>query len=150
LPEKATRGFSKRAWAEGTNGRARLRQTFDQEIAMLKKLLMPAALLLGLTVPASAFAAYVCQTEYFPGSIARIKLVTTGTANCGGATTTYWICEPTNTSTTCGTLRYTVPELLSLQSSLVSAAKTQQVIFPSLTTCTGGTGNCLYSVAFKQ
>jgi hypothetical protein len=117
---------------------------------MLKHLLKPAALLLALAAPSSAFASYVCQTEYFPGSIARIKLVTTASANCGGATTTYWLCEPTNTSTTCGVLRYTVPELLNLQSSLVSAAKTQQVIFPSVTTCTGGTGNCLYTVAFKQ
>lgn len=118
---------------------------------MLKKLLLPAALLLGLAAPTSAFASYVCQTEYFPGQLARIKLVTTETANCGGATKTYWICEPTSTSTTCGILRYSVPELLNLQSGLLGAADTQQAIFPSTTTCTGSTATtCLYTVAFKQ
>jgi hypothetical protein len=118
---------------------------------MLKKLLMPGGLLVGLAAPTSGGAWYVCQTEYFPGSIARIKLVTTETANCGGATKTYWICEPTNTSTSCGILRYSVPELLNLQSSLVGAADTQQAIFPSLTTCTNSSATtCLYSVAFKQ
>jgi hypothetical protein len=120
------------------------------EIAMLKKLLMPAALFLALAAPTSAFASYVCQTEYFPGSNARIKLVTTDTASCGGTTKTYWICEPTSTSTSCGVLRYSVTELLNLQSSLVSAADSQQYIAPSTTSCTGGGTGCLYSVAFKQ
>ena len=38
---------------------------------MLKRLLLPAALLLALLAPASALAALVCQADYFPGSIAH-------------------------------------------------------------------------------
>jgi hypothetical protein len=118
---------------------------------MLKKLLIPAALLFAVLAPLTAKADYVCQAEYYPGSNARIKLVATSAANCTGTTRTFWVCEPTNTGTFCGVLRYSVPELLNLQSSLVSAADTQQYIAPSLTTCTGGASTtCLYSVAFKQ
>jgi hypothetical protein len=116
---------------------------------MLKRLLLPAALLLALLAPASAFAALVCQADYFPGSIARIKLVTSSATNCTGTLTTYWICEPTNTSTTCSTVRYTVPELLNLQTNLASAAKTQQGIAVGTTTCTGGAAGCLYYVSFR-
>jgi hypothetical protein len=118
---------------------------------MLKKLLIPAALLFAVLAPLTAKADYVCQTEYFPGQNPTVKLLTTLSPNCGGATKTYWICEPTKVSTSCGTFRYSIPELLSLQSSLVSAAKTQQVINTSTTTCSGtSTGGCLYSVVFKQ
>jgi hypothetical protein len=120
-------------------------------MAMLKKLLLPATLLLALLVPAAASAAYVCQTQYYPGANARIKLVTTDSSNCTGATTTYWICEPTSTSTSCATARYSVAELLSLEDNLVSAADTQQYVAPSHTNCTNSTAtNCLYSIAFKQ
>lgn len=116
---------------------------------MLKKLLLPGALLLGLLAPTSAFANYVCQTEYYPGQFPKIKLVLTTGASCTGSTFTYWVCDPTAAaSTTCGFLRYTVPELLNLQSSLVSAAKTQQFVQQSTTTCSGA--SCFYSIAFKQ
>ena len=116
---------------------------------MIKKLLLPSALLLALVVPGTAFGSFVCQTEYFPGSIARIKLVVTPNASCSGATSTYWICEPTNSSTSCGILRYSVDELLSLQRSLASAADSQQSIAISTTNCTGGGTGCLYSVGFR-
>jgi hypothetical protein len=54
------------------------------------------------------------------------------------------------TSTSCGGLRYTQTELLSLQSNLVSAADTQQVVFPSVTPCVGAEANyCFYSLAFR-
>jgi hypothetical protein len=120
---------------------------------MLKKLLVPAALLFAVLVPAAAKADYVCETQYYPGSIARIKLMLTASANCTGATKTLWVCEPTNPSTSCGVLRYSVPELLNLQSNLVSAADTQQVVLASWTTCTGApanTANCLNTVTFRQ
>jgi hypothetical protein len=118
---------------------------------MLKKLLIPAALLFAVLAPAAAKADYVCETQYYPGSIARIRVLATSAANCTGTTRTFWICEPTNTSTSCGVLRYSVPELLNLQSNLVSAADTQQVVFPSLTTCSGTTSTtCLYTLAFRQ
>ena len=116
---------------------------------MLKKTILSVGLSLAVLAPASAFAAYVCQTEYFP-SPGRIKLVTTASAACTGATTTYWICESTNTSSSCGILRYTVPELIGLQTSLADAAGTQKPIAVSSTTCTGSSATtCLYSVAFK-
>ena len=118
---------------------------------MSKKILRPilaAALSLAAFAPASAFAAYVCQAEYFP-SPGRIKLITTPSASCSGATTTFWICESTNTSTSCGIFRYTVPELVGLQEALASAAGTQKPILTSTTNCTGGGTGCLYSVAFR-
>lgn len=117
---------------------------------MFKKLLLPGALLLALLAPLTASAAYVCQTEYYPGSMSRIKLLTTTGANCTGTTTTYWICPSTMSSTSCGSLRYTQTELLSLQSNLVSAADTQQVVLPSVTPCVGAeTSYCFYSLAFR-
>jgi hypothetical protein len=117
---------------------------------MLKKLLLSAGLLLALIVPTRAFASYVCQTQYYPGANARIKLTITPSASCSGSTTTYWICEPTSTSSSCGVFRYTVDELLSLESSLTHAADTQQAIAVSTTTCSGGGSGCLYSVSFYQ
>lgn len=115
---------------------------------MFKKVLLAAGLSLAILAPSSAFAAYVCQAEYFP-SPGRIKLITTPTASCSGATSTYWICETTNTSTSCGIFRYQVPELVGLQSSLASAAASQKPITVSTTSCTGGGSGCLYSVGFK-
>jgi hypothetical protein len=116
---------------------------------MFKKVLLSFALLLALMAPTRAFAAFVCQTDYFPGSNARIKLTLTPNASCSGTTTTYWICEPTSASTSCGIFRYSVPELLNLQSSLVHAADTQQSVAPATTNCTGGGTGCLYYVSFR-
>ena len=71
-------------------------------------------------------------------------------SSCRGATKTSWICEPNNTSAVCGAFRYSVPELLNLQSSLVQAAQVQKPVVLSWTTCTGGaTEDCLYTVAFR-
>jgi hypothetical protein len=115
---------------------------------MIKKILLSAGLSLAILAPSSAFAAFVCQAEYFP-SPGRIKLITTASASCSGATTTYWICETTGTSSGCGIFRYQVEELVGLQSSLASAAASQKPIAVSTTSCTGGGSGCLYSVAFK-
>ena len=118
---------------------------------MLKKLLLSAGLLLVLVVPTRAFASYVCRTQYYPGANARIKLTITPSASCSGTTATYWICEPTSTSTSCGIFRYTVDELLSLENSLTQAADTQQIVFVSLTNCSNSSAiECLYSVTFGQ
>jgi hypothetical protein len=113
---------------------------------MLKRLLLPSALLLAMLAPASAFASFVCRAEYFPG-IPRIKLITTESTNCVGTTKTWWVCDPTSTSTACGSLRYTPAELLNLQSSLASAGKTQQSVLVSTIAC--GTSTCFYSAAFS-
>ena len=116
---------------------------------MLKKLILSATLLLGILAPAAASASYVCSSEYFGGT-PRVKLVLTTSPSCAGTTTTYWICDPSLSSTGCGLLRYSKDEILSLQSSLVSAAHTQQIVFASTTTCQGGASGCLYSLQFRQ
>jgi hypothetical protein len=118
---------------------------------MLKKLLIPAALLFAVLAPAAAKADYVCETIYFPAQFPRIRLITTASPNCVGATRTSWICDPTSPSSSCGTFRYSIPELVGLQSTLASAAKTQQFVSIGGTSCTGNAAaTCFYYVAFKQ
>lgn len=117
----------------------------------MTKWIASAALALAVLIPTSAFASFVCETTYFPGSNARIRLTLTSSADCAGTSTTYWICEPTNTLTSCaiGIGRYTVPELLQFQSQPVSAADSQQSVSAGTTNCTGGGTGCLYYVSFR-
>lgn len=111
------------------------------------------ALLIALLAPTSAFASFVCETAYFPGSNARLRTTITSGASCTGATQTLWFCEPTNTSSSCAIAfaRYSVPELLGLYDQLGRAADSQQSVVPGLTTCTGtGSVTCGYYVSFGQ
>jgi hypothetical protein len=118
---------------------------------MLKKLILSAALLLGVLTPAAASADYVCAAEYFGGA-PRLKLTLTSSANCAGSSKTYWICDSTSpsNSATCGILRYAKDEILNLHTALSTAAHTQQYVAPSTTTCGNGAVGCLYSVSFRQ
>jgi hypothetical protein len=118
---------------------------------MMKRALL-AALLFAVLAPASAFASYVCDATYFPGT-SRVRATLTSGASCTGTTTTLWFCESTSTSTSCASssaARYQVPELVNLHAQLARAADSQQFVTPGTTTCVGGASGCGYYIIFKE
>src|SRR5262245_27290894 len=111
----------------------------------MTKRILTVALFLALLVPASAFASFVCDATYFPGSLPRVRTTLTSGASCTGTFTTLWFCDPTSASTACASsssFRYTTAELINLHNQAARAADTQQSIVPGTTTCVGGASGC--------
>lgn len=108
-----------------------------------------------VAAPTAAFADYVCGVSAFPGSTTlpyRIRVTLSTGTSCTGTVSTLWFCEKgVGTSPSCAvdSLRFEKPELNALYGQLGRAADSQQLVYPSTTTCSDGSSGCGYSVDFK-